>query len=188
MTTPEEQKPVGPIAERARKAKSTRRAVLGRWGKEIAIVLVIFLGIQWWQSRGTAAGVAPALEAQGLDGALSLSALQGKAAVVHFWATWCGVCRAEEGSIDAFAKDAPMISVAVQSGSADNVATYRRERGISFPVVNDPDGALAERWGVTKYPTTFFVAPDGTIRAVSVGWTSSFGLRARLWWASMFAA
>lgn len=188
MSTPDDQTPVSPIAARAQAAKTSRRATLRRWAKEIAIVLAIFLGVQWWQSRGTVEGPAPALEAPGLDGPLSLSALKGQAAVVHFWATWCGVCKAEEGSIDAFAKDAPMISVAVQSGGDDKVRAYRQERGISFPMAVDPEGTLAAQWGVTKFPTTFFIAPDGTIRSVAVGWTSSLGLRARLWWASMVSA
>lgn len=185
MSTSDEQ---SPIAARAQAARATRRAALRRWTREIAIVLAIFAGVQWWQSRGTVEGRAPALEEEGLDGPLSLSALKGQAAVVHFWATWCGVCRAEEGSIDAFARQAPMISVAVQSGGEDKLQAYRQDRGVSFPMTADPEGRIATRWGVTKFPTTFFIAPDGTIRSVSVGWTSSLGLRARLWWASRFSA
>lgn len=170
------------------KKKMTPRRAWKRWAKEIAIFAVIFVAIQWWQSRGTAEGPAPALEAAGLDGPMSLAALGGQATMVHFWATWCGVCQAEEGSIDAVAKKSPTITVAVESGGEARLDEYRKKRGVSFPVAPDPDGEIARAWGVTRYPTTFFVAPDGTIRSVSVGWTSRLGLQARLWWASLFRA
>lgn len=175
-------------SETKTKKKMTPGQAWRRWGKEIAIFAAIFFAIQWWQSRGTVDGPAPALEARGLDGPMSLSAFSGQATMVHFWATWCGVCQAEEGSIDSFAKKSPTITIAVESGDDTKLIEYRKKRDISFPMAADVDGEMAKAWGVTRYPTTFFVAPDGTIRAVSVGWTSSIGLKARLWWASMFQA
>lgn len=170
------------------KKKMTPGRAWKRWAREIAVFAAVFFAIQWWQSRGTVEGPAPALEVSGLDGPLSLSALSGQATMVHFWATWCGVCKAEEGSIDSVAKKSPTITIAVESGGDAKLNEYRKKQGVSFPVAPDPDGEIAKAWGVTRYPTTFFVAPDGTIRSVAVGWTSSLGLKARLWWASMFRA
>lgn len=37
--------------------------------------------------------------------------------------------------------------------------------------------------GVTTLPTTFVVDGDGAIRSTEVGFTSSLGMRARLWFA-----
>ena len=80
---------------------------------------------------------------------------------MHFWATWCGVCRAEQGTIDALAGDHHVVTVASQSGGAPEVRAYLEREGVDFPVLVDPGGALAARWGVHAFPTTFVVAPDG---------------------------
>jgi hypothetical protein len=48
-------------------------------------------------------------------------------------------------------------------------------------VVLDPDGALAQRYGVRAFPTTFFIDARGRIRHVEVGYTTWLGLEARLW-------
>jgi len=105
---------------------------------------------------------------------------------VHFWATWCPVCKAEQGSIAAIAHDHPdVISVAMQSGKPEEVAKYLSDQGIAFPVLNDPDGSISAAWGVHAVPASFIIGPDGQIRFVEVGYTTSLGLRLRLWLAGM---
>jgi thiol-disulfide isomerase/thioredoxin len=105
--------------------------------------------------------------------------------LVRFWATWCGVCKAEQHNFDAVARGLPVLSVASQSGSADDVAAYVRRQGIAHPVMLDPDGSLARRFGVRSFPTTFVVDAKGEIRYVEVGYTTELGLRARMWLAGL---
>ncbi len=76
-----------------------------------------------------------------------------------------------------------MVTVALNSGGADAVAAHMQERGRAFPVVLDESGSVASVWGVRGVPTTFFVDAEGTVRNVTVGYTSWLGLRLRLWWA-----
>ncbi|MBC7173859.1 MAG: protein disulfide oxidoreductase [Polyangiaceae bacterium] len=117
----------------------------------------------------------------GADGALiELARAPGEPVLVHFWATWCGVCRAEEGTIDALADDHRVITIATQSGGAAEVGRYLSERGLDFPTVVDPHGEIARRWGVSAFPTSFVIDADGAIRNIEVGYTTSLGLRARL--------
>lgn len=159
-----------------------RRRAWSRIAVEIAVVVLVALAIRAWQTRDAVDGPAPQLAGTSADGgSLVLGSPPGEPVVVHFWATWCGVCRAEEGTIDALAKDHRVLTVASQSGSAADVKRYLDQRGVSFPTIVDPAGALAQRWGVRAFPTTFVVGPDGTIRNVEVGYTTSLGLRARLW-------
>ena len=148
------------------------------------MVLAVFFGIRAWQTRDAAEGPAPTLAGAGIDGA-ELALATDRPTLVHFWATWCGVCRAEQGTIDALAGDHHVVTVASQSGSAAEVAAYLEREGVSFPVIVDAGGALAQRWGVRAFPTTFVVAADGTIADVEVGYTPSLGLRARLWLAAL---
>jgi peroxiredoxin len=58
------------------------------------------------------------------------------------------------------------------------------EHGLTYPVVSDPDGSIARRYGVQAYPTSFFLAADGTIKASETGYTTTLGLKARQWFAS----
>jgi len=171
---------LGPVSEPAtRKKRSWRRLAI-----ELAVVLAVFLAFRAWQTRDAADGPAPALAGSGLDGS-ALALATDRPTLVHFWATWCGVCRAEQGTIDALAGDHHVVTVASQSGGAPEVQAYLEREGVDFPVIVDPGGALAARWGVHAFPTTFVVAPDGTISDVEVGYTTSLGLRARLWLASL---
>ena len=168
------------------KAGATRRRIL-RYAVELLVVLAIILGVRAWQQQGVVSGPAPALAGVLLDGekyfSLSLAALNGQPVLVHFWATWCPVCRAEQGSIEALAKEYPVITVAMQSGAAETVSAHLNKEALSFPVINDPDGTIAAQWGVRAVPASFVVDGAGRIRFVEVGYTTGVGLRLRLWWA-----
>jgi len=153
---------------------------------EAVVVLLLILGVRAWQQSGVASGPAPALTGVLLDGKpVALAAFAGRPVLVHFWATWCPICRAEQGSIDALARDAPVITVAMQSGSREEVVQHLRKEMLSFPVLNDPDGVMAAQWGVRAVPASFIVDGAGQIRYVEVGYTTGFGLRLRLWLAGL---
>ncbi|MBI1173926.1 MAG: redoxin family protein [Sideroxydans sp.] len=133
-------------------------------------------------------GMAPPLSGMQLNGsAYTLPVRPAQPVLVHFWATWCPICRAEQGSIEAIAQDHPdTITVAMQSGSDAEVVRHLAEQGLHFPVVNDADGRLSAAWGVHAVPASFVISPDGQIRFVEVGYTTGAGLRLRLWLAGLF--
>lgn len=153
-----------------------------RWGAYLLLLLAVYLAARAWQTRDLASGVAPEIEGVTLDGRpVALSDYRGAPVLLHFWATWCRICALEEQSIDALAEDYPVLTVALQSGDAAAVGRYLRERGLDFPVVLDPGGRLAGRYGVRGVPTTLVIGPEGRIRSREVGYTTGFGLRLRLW-------
>ena len=144
-------------------------------------LLVVLFAIRACQKHGTASGAAPAVRAETLSGdAVELSSFRGDVVAVHFWATWCGVCAAEQSNIDSLSSGGRVLTIASASGSRSDVARYVREHEITAPVIVDQNGALARAYGVSAYPTTFYVGPDGKIRFVEVGYTTTLGMRARL--------
>ncbi len=110
------------------------------------------------------------------------------ATLVAFWATWCPVCKAEEDNIVAVAKEHRVIPVAMQSGDAATVLKHLKERGIDLPQLIDADGRHAMNWRVRGVPTHFVVDAAGNVRFRVVGYATTWGLKARLWWAETFPA
>lgn len=164
-----------------------------RWGIEVVILLAVAVGVTLWQNRGLAAGPAPGLVGLRTDGILYKlgaggAAPDGRSRLVAFWATWCGVCRAEAGNVEAVARDWPVVSVAMQSGERAEVANYLAAKGLELPAVDDDDGDISKAWGVRVVPTHFVLDPAGNIRFRVVGYATEWGLRLRLWWAQNVAA
>lgn len=134
---------------------------------------MVVLGVRMWQQRDIIAGAAPQLPGV---------VWNKQPTLVHFWATWCPVCRAEQSSIEALAKDYPnTVTVAMQSGSDAAIGKFMREQSLSFPVINDADGLISQAWGVHAVPASFIVDASGQIRFIEIGYTTGWGLRLRLW-------
>lgn len=162
--------------------EAKRRRPLWRWVRDLSLLLLVFLAIQWWQTRDALSGPAPAMAGQLLSGeTISLDEYRGRAVLVHFWATWCPVCRLEAGAIDAVADHWPVITLATSSGDAEEILAYLAEEQLNFPVLLDERGDVARAWGIRGVPTSFILDGDGLIRSVQVGYSTSLGLRARLW-------
>ncbi|MDD2685427.1 MAG: protein disulfide oxidoreductase [Gallionella sp.] len=169
------------------KPAQSRAAKWRGYAVNLLIVIIVVTLVRTWQQRDIVSGIAPPLRGVTLAGqSYRLPAHPQQPVLVHFWATWCPVCRTEQGNIAAIAHDHPnTITVAMNSGLTNEVKRYMQEQGVDFPTVNDPDGSISETWGVHAVPASFIIAPDGKIQFVEVGYTTEVGLRLRLWWAGV---
>lgn len=169
------------MANRTRAVKWRSHAI------NLLLFILVVAGIRLWQQRDMVSGPAPNLQGVTLAGQpYILPAHPGHPVLVHFWASWCPICRAEQGSIAAIAHDDPnVITIAMQSGKPEEVARHMREQGVDFPVVNDPDGSISRAWGVHAVPVSFIISPDGKLNFVEVGYTTEIGLKIRRWLAGI---
>jgi len=152
--------------------------------RDIAIAFVLVMIFQWWQTRDIAAGPAPELAGELLTGnPVTIASYQGQPLLVHFWAEWCPVCRAEESTINSLAEGYQVLTVATNSGDADDVRKYMQENELSFPVLIDEDGLIAWQWGIRGVPSSFIIDRQGQIESIAVGYTTGIGLRLRMWMA-----
>jgi len=152
---------------------------------EIGFFVLLYLAVRTYMQWHLASGSLPTIQATTLSGKLFDSTTPRKGPLlVHFWASWCPICHLEQNGIQAISQDYPVISVAMNSGDGEAVRQFLQQQGLSFPVVNDPDGELAGRFGVTGVPVSFVVDEHNQIRFVERGYTSEWGLRLRLWLSS----
>jgi peroxiredoxin len=161
--------------------KSWSRRATG-WLLQVVFLLAVLFLVHLWQTRNLVSGTAPPLAGQTLEGnRFDLATAKKAPLVVHFWATWCPVCRLELDNIAALRPGHRVISVAMMSGAEKEILEYLRDQGVMLPVISDPQGELAGTWGVSGVPSTFILDAEGKIRFVEVGYTTRVGLRARLW-------
>ncbi len=157
-----------------------------RWAMDILLVFVVVFVVHLWQTRDLPVGPAPKLQGMMLTGETKrLEDYRGAPVLVHFWATWCPVCRLEEGSIDNLAEDYPVLTIATGSGETAEIKKHLADNDLSFPVLMDESGVIGADWGIRGVPSSFIVDAQGQIRHVAVGYTTELGLRFRMWLASL---
>ncbi|MEA3289751.1 MAG: protein disulfide oxidoreductase [Campylobacterota bacterium] len=108
-----------------------------------------------------------------------------KPTLVHFWATWCPTCKMEASNIEKLSKDYEVITIAVQSGDDKKIKAYLKENNLSFKVLNDNKGIYAKKFNIEVFPTTFIYDKNQELVFSEVGYTSTLGLKLRMFWASL---
>jgi peroxiredoxin len=157
-----------------------------KWLLQVSLLLAIFLGLHFYQTRAVVRGPAPDFGGNLLDGtAVSLREFRGRPLLLQFWATWCPVCGLEQGTVQSISRDMAVLSVALDDRPAGDMQRWMEKKGLSYAVVSDPAGVISTLFGVQGVPTSVIIDPRGEIRFVAVGYTTELGLRLRLWWAGL---
>jgi thiol-disulfide isomerase/thioredoxin len=160
----------------------------------VGLLLAVLGGIQAWQTRDVPTGPAPdfAFTLLQADGSVAQTTLAqwrarhpGQPVALHVWAEWCPICRAEEGSVSRLSADRPVLTIAMQSGRAEQVARVLAQRQLPWATAIDPRGEMARQLGFKAVPAFVVVDAQGDLRTATVGYTTELGMRLRLWWARL---
>ncbi len=105
---------------------------------------------------------------------VTLDEFRGKVVVLGFWATWCVPCREEMPSLQRLYeefKDAGLTVLAVSiDPSASVVRSFAAEKGLTFPVLLDPDKEVYfDDYAVHVLPTSFLIDRNGNIAKQLLG-------------------
>ena len=103
-----------------------------------------------------------------------------KKILVHFWATWCPTCKFEAANIEKISKDYEVITIAIQSGSKEEIQKYLNDNNLTFKVVNDEDGVYSRKFNIEVFPTTLIFNKDKELKFSEVGYTTTAGLYSRM--------
>lgn len=162
---------------------------LKKWSKELIVLAIIlfvaFTVMDRWRKPQSlsAALLEPQVLATGKT--ISLAELSQEGPVlVYFWATWCGVCKLTSPTVSDLEKSGmPIISVAIRSGETERLLKGMQQHDLTFPVINDINGQLSNIVGISATPS-FMVIDNGELVSFTSGWTSSLGLKTRMWLAA----
>jgi cytochrome c biogenesis protein CcmG/thiol:disulfide interchange protein DsbE len=113
-------------------------------------------------------GPAPVFAASLLDGGkVDLASLRGKPVVINFFQSYCGPCVRESKALEAaYRKYRGGGVVFLGIDYFDFTKDARRfvdKHGVTYPIVRDPNGSIATKYGITGTPETFFVDRRGRL-------------------------
>jgi cytochrome c biogenesis protein CcmG/thiol:disulfide interchange protein DsbE len=111
----------------------------------------------------------PAFSALTLDGKpVDLASERGNVVLLNLWATWCGPCRFEIPELQKMndqhaAQGFKVIGVSLDDSGADAVRKFVSEHKMTYPILLDPEGKLANIFQTSVIPTTVLIDRNGKI-------------------------
>ncbi len=130
-------------------------------------------------SAGKPRDAAPAFALTDVHGnTVTLDSLMGKVVFLNFWAPWCQSCKEELPDIDALHKKYSsrgftVVSICIER-SESVVNKYLQKRQVSFPVLVDKNGEVADMYRFPGLPASFLIGKDGIIRYKHMGYGKEF--------------
>ncbi len=104
--------------------------------------------------------------------------------IVHFWATWCPPCIEELPSIELMHRQfermekphPTLVTISVDEKS-EEVTKFLKTLGseTTFTILFDPEAETAKALGTTRFPESYWIRPDGSVRHKWIGpqnWSS----------------
>ena len=96
-----------------------------------------------------------------------LGEVTGKVVWVDFWASWCVPCRRSFPWMNRMREEYESAGLQIIGVNVDKerelAAGFLAETPASFDLVYDPEGRLAERFGVQAMPSSFLLDADGNV-------------------------
>jgi thiol-disulfide isomerase/thioredoxin len=137
----------------------------------LAAIAGLMLCVPAW--AGPDVGEQAKLKTVLLDGKpLALEQLKGKVVMVNFWATWCGVCRAEMPGWQKFyeankGRGFELVAMSIDEDQAELRKHAAKSAGFTFPIAWRWDDATDDNFGdVIGTPTLYILDKNG-----KVAWT-----------------
>ncbi|MGA7678408.1 MAG: TlpA disulfide reductase family protein [Dehalococcoidia bacterium] len=107
------------------------------------------------------------------DETVSLSDFRGKPVMLTFWKINCAACQFQMPYTQAFYDEQSGETIAVLTinvgDSASAAQDYVTSRKLTFPVLLDRQGKVAQMYGLPGVPMTFLIDSEGIVKAYKIG-------------------
>lgn len=148
---------------------------------------MIWLLLGAYQTRrhiSSHAGAAPDFTLTDLSGrTVALQDYRGKKVMLHFFATWCGVCKAELPSVrgvqNGLGDDEVLLAVAEDADDVAALQRFAREHHLEYPILLGRRDVLVA-YAVSAFPTNYYLDADGTVSSSTTGLSTRIGMALRL--------
>ena len=157
---------------------------------QVVILAVFVLSMQYIQSRQMASGRVAQFELLTIsqDAMAIPSNAAGKISLIYFFAPWCRVCKLSMSNLNKIQGEMPDLNIqiiALDYESKDDVLDFVKDLGISAPVFFGNED-VRKAWRITAYPSYYILDENGVIRARSIGYSSKYGMMAKVYWSKLF--
>lgn len=157
---------------------STRRRARWIWvGVGLVALTAVLVATFTWSPSGDGIKLAPAqpggaAHAFSLEDVrapkrqLSLAEYFGRPVVLNFWASWCVPCQREMPAFESAHRQlgARVVFIGVDTKDARRAARdFLQETGVTYDSGYDPDGTVADAYGLYGLPSTVFISANGKI-------------------------
>jgi thiol-disulfide isomerase/thioredoxin len=90
--------------------------------------------------------------------------------ILNFWFVNCGPCKAEFPYFEAINEKYDNVQLLTMNhlDSEKDILALREQMGVTFPMISENIG-FQQGFGITAYPTTVFIAPNGKILKIKEG-------------------
>ena len=183
MTTTIDKKTEKPKKTPQQKILSVLKTIL-LYGLMFAI---IYTAVNWWRQPVMPAN--PQLQLTDYQGqSVDLAEMsKDKPTLVYFWGTWCPICSVTSPTINTLAAENnyPIVTIAIKSGSNQELHNYLNEHNYNFTTINDQEGAIFDNWQGQVTPS-YVILKDGEMTQGLTGIQPKWSLKLRLWLSSVF--
>ncbi|MBQ6488861.1 MAG: redoxin domain-containing protein [Solobacterium sp.] len=114
---------------------------------------------------------------------IRLTDYTGKAVVVNFFGTWCTYCNLEMPHLQELEEtrdDVKILLIATPNAGDEKdeeyIENYMSEHGYTMEVLYDRTLQVTQEYGVSGYPTTYIVKPDGNFLGYVPGYADKEAL------------
>jgi cytochrome c biogenesis protein CcmG, thiol:disulfide interchange protein DsbE len=140
-----------------------------------ALLSLVLLAVLPAAAAVDAGAPAPAFTGKPLAGGadLALADFRGKVVYLDFWASWCAPCGQSLPWMETLRREfAPagfeVVAINVDETPDDGVKFLRRFK-VSYPIVGDRGGDIAELYDVRDMPSSYLIDRRGVVRRVHRG-------------------
>lgn len=131
------------------------------------IIIAVMSAIHFYE-RPKVGDIAPSFQLKTTEGKdVSLSDYSGKTVFLHFWSSSCGTCLSEIPTMEKFYnefqhKDFVFLTILVDDDGR-NLPEIRKRTPLTYPILMDTEGAVADAYEVWGVPESFFIDRNGII-------------------------